>query len=61
MGKIDFNVQRIDRENGDIVYEIHSVTEDCLPEEESFIRFEWFNAKRDVEIFIRGLTVPATA
>jgi hypothetical protein len=60
MKKIDWRSERIDHKDGGIGYEVYSATEGCEPEEESFIRFEGVNAKRDVDVFMRGLTVPAT-
>lgn len=60
MRKTSWYEQRIDRKNGDIAYELHSVTKGFEPEQESFIRFEGPNAKRDVAIFMRGLDTPPT-
>lgn len=57
MGEIQWTIERIDRDNGDIDYEVQSITEGAEPEEESFITFEGFNAKRDAENFIKGMAL----
>jgi hypothetical protein len=58
--KAEWRAERIDHDDGKISYEVHSTTEGCEPEEESFIKFEGVNAKRDMATFMRGLSVAAT-